>query len=138
MANLAPPIFERGRVEFRADPGSSRGRLRVDRFELHHPLLEVRGKGWVGLDSTLNLKATVRTLSFLTRLPLVRDVVDLFLEQDVYGPLDRPRIRQRALGKMADPLPDRLPFPLWIPTFERADWRLSPALPATLDPPPEN
>ncbi len=138
VANLAPPIFERGRVEFRADPGSSRGRLRVDRFELHHPLLEVRGKGWVGLDSTLNLKATVRTLSFLTRLPLVRDVVDLFLEQDVYGPLDRPRIRQRALGKMADPLPDRLPFPLWTPTFERADWRLSPALPATLDPPPEN
>lgn len=134
VAHLAPPVFDRGRLEFRADPAGSRGRLRVDSFELHHDLLEVRGKGWVGLDSYLNLKATVRTLSILTRLPVISDLVDLLIEQDVYGPMDRPRIRQRALGKVADPVPDRLPFPLWIPALERTDWRLSPAFPAVTEP----
>ena len=134
VAGVEPPIFDRGRIEFRANAANSRGRLRVDKFELHHDLLEVRGKGWIGLDSYLNLKATVRTLSFLTRLPLVRDVVDLLIEQDVFGPMDRPRIRQRALGKVADPLPERLAFPLWVPALELTDWRRSPAFPAVSEP----
>ena len=138
VAGIDPPIFDRGRIDFRANPVNSRGRLRVDGFELHHALLEVRGKGWVGLDSYLDLKATVRTLSFLTRLPLVRDVVDLLLEQDVYGPMDRPRIRQRALGKVSDPLPDRLAFPLWVPPLLSTDWRRSPAFPAVSEPEPRN
>ncbi|RMH02790.1 MAG: hypothetical protein D6702_07785 [Planctomycetota bacterium] len=140
VAGIRPPVFDRGTIEFRADPVRSRGRIRIDRFELHHDLLEVNGKGWIGLDGYLDLKATVRTLSFLTRLPLVRDLVDLLVEQDVYGPIERPQVRQRALSKVSDPNPGRVPFPLWVPELEPTDWRLSPALPpvAPPAPPPEN
>ncbi|MFQ5749264.1 MAG: hypothetical protein ACE5H3_07400, partial [Planctomycetota bacterium] len=134
FAGVAPPQFKNGLLRFRSDPAKNRGWIRIDEFVLDHPLLKVKGEGWVGLDGYLRMKATVRAISFLTGLPLIGDIFDLFVEQDVRGPVERPVISQRALGKISGSTEEQHPFPLWLPGIPSGDWRISPVLP--VDKPP--
>jgi len=134
FAGVDPPQFKDGRLRFRSDPAKNRGWIRIDELVLDHPLLKVKGEGWVGLDGYLRMKATVRAISFLTGLPLIGDIFDLFVEQDVRGPISRPVISQRALGKISGSTKEQHPFPLWMPGVPSADWRLSPVLPVEKPP----
>lgn len=127
LVGIESPTFNEGRLRLTM---LGEGRILVDELSLKHPLLEVTGERLMTMDSYLGLKVTVRTFGFFGRLPLVRDVLDWFVEQDVYGPAAAPRLRQRGLGKILVGDPERIPFPLWVPPVQRPDWRRSPALPA--------
>jgi len=127
LVGIESPTFNEGRLRLTL---LGEGRILVDELSLKHPLLEVTGERLMTMDSYLGLKVTVRTFGFFGRLPLVRDVLDWFVEQDVYGPAAAPRLRQRGLGKILVGDPERIPFPLWVPPVPRPDWRRSPALPA--------
>ncbi len=132
-AGVQPPVFDSGKFTLRANPKAHRGRLRMEGFQLVHPLLSVLGEGWVGLDGYLDLKVTVRS-GFVPLLgwgiPLLTDVLfDPLVEQDVFGPAENPRVVQRALHKLSGKGDERIPFPLWVPKPEETDWRRSPALP---------
>lgn len=127
LVGIESPTFNEGRLRLTM---LGEGRILVDELSLKHPLLEVTGERLMTMDSYLGLKVTVRTFGFFGRLPLVRDVLDWFVEQDVYGPAATPRLRQRGLGKILVGDPERIPFPLWVPPVQRPDWRRSPALPA--------
>ncbi len=129
FAGVEPPQFQSGLLRFRSDPAKNRGWIRIDEFVLDHPLLKVKGEGWIGLDGYLRMKATVRTISFLTGLPLIGDIFDLFVEQDVRGPIERPVVSQRAFGKISGSSKEQHPFPLWLPDIPSGDWRISPVLP---------
>ncbi len=126
LVGVEPPTFSEGslRMSFLGE-----GRVMIEELSLTHPLLEVTGERMLTIDSYLSLKVTVRTLGFFGRLPLIRDLLDWFVEHDVYGPAARPRLRQRGFGKLFRGDPDRVPFPLWVPAVPRPDWRVSPALP---------
>ena len=134
VAGVRAPVFDRGRVEFYTSAELDRGTIRIEDLELNHDLLEVRGSGWIDMDSYVRMKATVRTFSFFGRLPILKEFLDLFVEQDIYGPISRPKIRQRALGKLMGRDRTTETFPLWVPGLERRDWRASPALPLARDP----
>ncbi len=125
-AGIDPPVFQTGEFVFSTN---GRGGTRVHKLQLEHPLLEVTGKGWVAADTTLQLKATIRTLSFLGRLPGISHFLDWFVEQDISGPAERPIISLRGIRKLfAGDLPTG-PFPLWLPTVTEPDGLLSPAIP---------
>ncbi|MGB0953674.1 MAG: hypothetical protein ACPG31_10640 [Planctomycetota bacterium] len=126
FAGVRPPVFDAGELAFRMN---GRGRVVVDTLTLDHDLLEVKGEGSIDLDTNLNMKVTLRTFSLLGRLPLLRDIIDLLIEQQVYGPAEAPIIRQRAVGKLGGGEFKRPPFPLWVPTPPRPDWRVSPIVP---------
>ncbi|MHC4379594.1 MAG: AsmA family protein [Planctomycetota bacterium] len=125
FAGIRPPVFDEGDLEFRLN---GMGRVYVDKMRLDHRLLEVSGEGTIDLDTNLNLKVTLRTFSLLGRLPLLKDLIDLLVEQQVYGPAEAPIIRQRAVGKIGGDF-TRPPFPLWVPSPPLPDWRVSPILP---------
>ena len=126
-AGIEEPVFDNGSLDLTF---IGNGTMRVEDLSLRHPLLEVHGENWMTVDSYLDLKVTIRTFGFLGRMPVVRDVLDWFIEQDVWGPAANPRIRQRALSKLLRRNEERVPFPLWAPTPVRPDWRRSPVLPA--------
>lgn len=125
FAGVRPPVFDQGDLEFRIN---GQGRVYVDKMRLDHRLLEVTGEGTIDLDTNLNLKVTLRTFSLIGRLPLLKDLIDLLVEQQVYGPAEAPIIRQRAVGKIGGDF-TRPPFPLWVPSPPLPDWRVSPILP---------
>ncbi len=125
FAGVRPPVFKEGDLEFRVN---GKGRVYVDRMRLDHDLLEVAGEGFIDLDTNLNLKVTLRTFSVLGRLPLLKDLIDLLVEQQVYGPAEAPIIRQRAVGKLGGQF-IRPPFPLWVPAPPKPNWRISPIIP---------
>lgn len=127
LLGISTPVFREGRLAIQL---LSEGRILVEELTLLHPLLEVTGERVITMDSYLGLKVTVRTLGFFGRLPLVRDVLDLIVEQDVYGPASAPRLRQRGLGKIFQGDPERVPFPLWVPRAPPPDRARSPLLPA--------
>jgi hypothetical protein len=130
LVGVEPPTFSKGalRMSFLGE-----GRVLIEELSLTHPLLEVTGERMLTIDSYLRLKVTVRTLGFFGRLPLIRDLLDWFVEHDVYGPAASPRLRQRGFGKLFHGDPDRVPFRLWVPAVPRPDWRVSPALPVVPD-----
>jgi hypothetical protein len=126
VLGISTPVFREGRLALQF---LSEGRVLVEELVLLHPLLEVTGERVITMDSYLGLKVTVRTLGFFGRLPLVRDLMDLIVEQDVYGPASAPRLRQRGLGKIFQGDPERVPFPLWVPRTPPPDRTRSPLLP---------
>lgn len=127
LVGVDSPTFREGELRMKM---LGDGLILVETMSLTHPLLEVTGEHLITMDSYLRLKVTVRTLGFVGRLPLIRDVLDWIVEQDVYGPAAAPQLRQRGLGKIFTGDTVRVPFPLWVPPVPRPDWRRSPALPA--------
>lgn len=133
VAGVQAPIFDSGQFLVHANSTANRGRLRIEKFTLSHDLLQVTGKGWIGLDSYLNVKATVRSALIPVLgwgFPILTDLFfDPLFEQDVIGPIDNPRIAQRVLNKLSAADKIHIPFSLWVPKIERTDWRRSPAFP---------
>ena len=125
VAGVRPPVFKSGRVVFEAN---GEDRVDIDELSLEHELLEVRGEGYIRFDTELHLKVTLRTLGPLGRLPVLRDILDWFIEQDVRGPIERPVIYQRSTSKLFNTEPF-VPFPLWAPAPPKPDWRSSPGIP---------
>ncbi len=132
FAGVRPPAFDKGTLNFRANGVD---RFDIDRFKLEHNLKAVQGKGFVRFDSELHLKVTVRTFGPFGDLPIFRDVLDWFVEQDVRGPVERPVILQRSTSKIFNIEPF-VPFPLWVPAVERPDWKRSPVAPVVPTPRP--
>ncbi|KAA3604996.1 MAG: hypothetical protein DWQ01_20550 [Planctomycetota bacterium] len=129
IAGIRQPQFQRARVEFWSNPENNRGRMRIASYELHHQLVEVRGDGWVDFDGYVNANAKVRTLSVLTRIWPISYFVDLLVEHDVYGPVEKPVVKHRAGSKLLGPGERaREPFPLWLPDRSTPSWRRSPVL----------
>lgn len=126
LLGVEAPVFREGRLAMQF---LSEGRVLVDELTLLHPLLEITGKRMISMDTYLGLKMTVRTFGLLGRLPLISHLMDLIVEQDVYGPASAPRLRQRGLGKLFQGDPERVPFPLWAPRTPQPDRRRSPLLP---------
>jgi len=126
VAGISPPIFDEGDVAFRLN---GQGRLYVDEFSLQHPLLRVTGEGSMDMDTRLRLKVTLRTFGFVGRLPILKDLIDLLIEQQVYGPAEAPIITHRAGGKLFGDDFAPPPFPLWVPGGPQPDWRISPIFP---------
>ncbi|MCP4771440.1 MAG: AsmA-like C-terminal region-containing protein [Planctomycetes bacterium] len=126
FAGVSPPVFDEGDVRFRVN-GS--GRVNIDEFSLQHPLLRVTGKGSMDMDTTLQLKVTLRTFGFVGRLPLLKDLIDFLVEQQVYGPAEAPIITHRASGKLFEGEFERAPFPLWVPAGPQPNWKVSPIYP---------
>ncbi|MDP7062713.1 MAG: hypothetical protein QF489_07255 [Planctomycetota bacterium] len=126
FAGVSPPVFDEGDVRFRA---TGNGRVNIDEFSLQHPLLRVTGKGSMDMDTTLQLKVTLRTLGFVGRLPLLKDLIDFLIEQQVYGPAEAPIITHRASGKLFEGEFERAPFPLWVPAGPQPNWKISPIHP---------
>ncbi|MCH2112602.1 MAG: hypothetical protein MK213_07070, partial [Planctomycetes bacterium] len=135
---IQPPTFKSGKLLFKAHPKKHYGRIRLEEFDLHHDLLTVTGQGWLGMDGYLDLKATLR--SGLVPIigwgiPLISDLFfDPLVEQDVFGPLDRPIVRQRVLHKLTESNQKRIPLLLSFPILEREDWQRSPAWPPLISP----
>lgn len=126
LLGVEAPVFNEGRLKMQF---LSEGRILVENLQLLHPLLEVTGERMITMDSYLGLKVTVRTFGFLGRLPLIKDLLDLIVEQDVYGPASAPRLRQRGLGKIFSGDPERVAFPLWVPRTPLPERTRSPLLP---------
>jgi len=80
------------------------------------------------MDTTMQLKVTLRTFGFIGRLPILKDLIDLLIEQQVYGPAEAPIITHRAGGKLMGDF-ERAPFPLWVPAGAQPDWKISPIFP---------
>ncbi|MDA0666976.1 MAG: hypothetical protein O3A95_03245 [Planctomycetota bacterium] len=126
VAGIAPPKFSEGVLDFRVD---GKGKIFVEKLALNHSLLEVRGEGSIDMDTNLSLKVTLRTFSLLGRLPILKDLIDFLVEQQVYGPAEAPIITQRAVSKIGGDIFARPPFPLWVPAPPKPDWKVSPVLP---------
>lgn len=126
VAGIDPPKFSEGVLDFRVD---GKGKIFVEKMALNHSLLEVRGEGSIDMDTNLSLKVTLRTFSLLGRLPILKDLIDFLVEQQVYGPAEAPIITQRAVSKIGGSTFTRPPFPLWVPAPPRPNWRVSPVLP---------
>ncbi|MFT7517336.1 MAG: hypothetical protein ACI84O_001126 [Myxococcota bacterium] len=127
ISGLIPPIIDNGNISFEM---LGNGQIHIKDFSLDGAAFEFTGKGWANMDSTVSLKVTMRTLSLITRLPLIKDLLDLFIEQQVYGPIDDLQIVHRGWAFIAgskDFL--RPPFPLWVPAPAAPDWSISPVIP---------
>ena len=125
FAGISPPIFDEGDLRFRLN---GQGRIYIEEFSLQHPLLRVTGKGSMDMDTTMQMKVTLRTFGFIGRLPILKDLIDLLIEQQVYGPAEAPIITHRAGGKLLGDF-ERAPFPLWVPAGAQPDWKISPIIP---------
>ncbi|MBC8369262.1 MAG: hypothetical protein H8E25_04625 [Planctomycetes bacterium] len=127
VAGLPSPIIDEGNLNLMLD-GS--GKINVNKFNLYGTAFDFTGDGTAYMDSTINLKVTMRTLGPITRIPLLKDLLDLFIEQQIYGPIDSPVLVHRTWAKWfgnKDFL--RPPFPLWVPAPATPDWNISPVIP---------
>jgi len=134
LLGVDSPVFRRGDVRFRM---AGDARVRIEEFTLGHDLLSVEGKGWIHMDGTVQLKVSLRRVRLLlglpvTDLPIVSQFFDLFIEQEVYGPIDRLQLKNRAGRKLLGKELPRVPTPLWIPDREAPSSSLSPVLPQHL------
>jgi hypothetical protein len=110
------------------------GKMTVDNISLDGTAFEFIGEGTATMDSMVNLKITMRTLSLITRLPVIKDILDFFIEQQVYGPIEDLKIRHRSWSKMIEWVTDDeafVPpaFPLWVPAPASPEWNTSPIIP---------
>jgi hypothetical protein len=110
------------------------GKMTVENISLDGTAFEFVGKGTATMDSMVNLKITMRTLSLITRLPVIADILDFFIEQQVYGPMEDLKIRHRSWSKIIEWVTDDeafVPpaFPLWMPTPDPPEWNTSPIIP---------
>jgi hypothetical protein len=133
---IDPPVFREGTVKFRMGGDT---RVRIEQFELRHDLLNVEGKGWIHLDGFVQLKVSLRRVMLLlglpiTDLPLLSQFFDLFIEQEVFGPIDRLQLAPRSVRKILGRELPKVPKPLWIPTPERRPRGSSPIFPLHGDP----
>ena len=126
VAGLTPPIINTGNFKIRLN---GNGIINMEHFSLDGAAIELTGKGYALMDSSVNLKVTMRTFSILGRLPLLKDIWDFFIEQQVYGPIESPIIVQRSMSKIAGAEFQRPPFPLWVPMAETPNWNISPIIP---------
>jgi hypothetical protein len=136
ILGIDPPVFRRGEVSFRLDGDN---RIRVKELKLSHDLLDIEGKGWIHFDGFVDLKMTLRHVMIflglpITDLPLISQLFDLFVEQEIYGPFDRLQLSQRSVRKVFGRELPAVPFPLWIPDRPRQPAQRSPALPFYPDP----
>ena len=133
---IDPPVFREGTVKFRMTGDT---RVRIEQFELRHDLLNVEGKGWIHLDGFVQLKVSLRRVMLLlglpiTDLPLLSQFFDLFIEQEVFGPIDRLQLAPRSVRKILGRELPKVPKPLWIPSHERRPRGSSPIFPLHDDP----
>ena len=131
VAGLPAPAIDNGDLELRLH---GKGKMTVDRISLDGTAFEFIGKGAATMDSMVNLKITMRTLSLITRLPLIKDILDFFIEQQVYGPIEGLKIRHRSWSKIIELITDDEAFappafPLWVPTPDPPEWNTSPIIP---------
>jgi hypothetical protein len=108
--------------------------MTVENFSLDGTAFEFIGKGAATMDAAIDLKITVRTLSLITRLPLIKDILDVFIEQQIYGPIEDLQIKHRSWAKILNWFSDDEafvppPFPLWLPSPATPDWNISPIIP---------
>lgn len=133
---IDPPVFREGTVKFRLAGDT---RVRIEQFELRHDLLNVEGKGWVHLDGFVQLKVSLRRVMLflglpITDLPLLSQFFDLFIEQEVFGPIDRLQLAPRSVRKILGRELPKVPKPLWIPGQTRPPSGSSPIFPLHEDP----
>jgi hypothetical protein len=133
---IDPPVFREGTVKFRMAGDT---RVRIEQFELRHDLLNVEGKGWIHFDGFVQLKVSLRRVMLLlglpiTDLPLLSQFFDLFIEQEVFGPIDRLQLAPRSVRKILGRELPKVPKPLWIPSRERRPPGSSPIFPLHVDP----
>jgi hypothetical protein len=131
VLGVNPPVFRRGEIDFRLDGDN---RIRIEQLVLNHDLLNIEGKGWVHFDGFVDLKVTLRKVMLflglpITDLPLISNLFDLFVEQEIYGPFDRLQLSQRSVRKVLGRELPAVPFPLWLPDRPRLPAQRSPALP---------
>jgi hypothetical protein len=126
LVGLPAPIIDKGNLDLEMN---GTGTISVNSFSLDGNAFEFTGKGTANMDASINLKVTARTLGLITRLPLVKDLLDLFIEQQIYGPVESPQIAHRAWAKITNNDFARPPFPLWIPSPGTPDWNISPVIP---------
>lgn len=131
LVDTDPPLFREGTVKFRL-PGD--GRVRIEEFELRHDLLNVAGKGWIHFDGFVRLKVSLRRVMLflglpVTDLPLLSQFFDLFIEQEVFGPIDRLQLAPRSVRKILGRDLPQVPTPLWVPGPKRRPDGVSPIFP---------
>lgn len=131
VAGLPAPAIDNGDLELTLN---EKGKMTVDRISLDGTAFEFIGEGTATMDSMVNLKITMRTLSLITRLPVIKDILDFFIEQQVYGPIEDLKIRHRSWSKIiewitADEAFIPPAFPLWVPTPAPPEWNTSPIIP---------
>ena len=131
VSGFPVPVIDKGNLKLMLD---GNGKMRVDKISLDGTAFEFIGKGTATMDSMVNLKITMRTLSLITRLPVIKDILDVFIEQQVYGPIEDLKIRHRSWSKIIEWITDDeafVPptFPLWVPTPDPPEWNTSPIIP---------
>lgn len=136
LLGVDPPVFREGTVKFRLDGDA---RVRIEEFQLRHDLLNVEGKGWIYFDGFVQLKVSLRRVMLflglpVTDLPLLSQFLDLFVEQEVFGPIDRLQLAPRSVRKILGRDLPQVPKPLWVPTPQRRPSGSSPIFPLHEDP----
>jgi hypothetical protein len=131
VAGFPAPAIDNGDLELTLN---GKGKMTVNRISLDGTAFEFIGEGTATMDSMVNLKITMRTLSLITRLPVIKDILDFFIEQQVYGPIEDLKIRHRSWSKIIEWITDDeafVPpaFPLWVPTPDPPEWNTSPIIP---------
>jgi hypothetical protein len=131
VSGLPTPAIDNGHLKLTL---GGNGKMSVESISLDGAAFEFIGKGTATMDAMINLKITMRTFSFITRLPLVKDILDFFIEQQVYGPIEDLKIRHRSWSKIIEWITDDeafVPpaFPLWVPTPALPEWNTSPIIP---------
>ncbi len=131
ISGFPAPVIDKGRLEVTLN---GNGNMTVDNFSLDGTAFEFIGKGAATMDAAIDLKITVRTLSLITRLPLIKDILDVFIEQQIYGPIEDLQIKHRSWAKILNWFSDGEafvppPFPLWLPSPATPDWNISPIIP---------
>ena len=90
-------------------------------------------------DGFVQLKVSLRRVMLLlglpvTDLPLLSQFLDLFVEQEVFGPIDRLQLAPRSVRKILGRDLPQVPKPLWVPTPQRRPSGSSPIFPLHEDP----
>jgi hypothetical protein len=131
VSGFPTPVIDNGYLELTLN---GKGKVTVDKMSLDGTAFEFIGEGTATMDNMVNLKITMRTLSLITRLPVVKDILDFFIEQQVYGPIEDLKNRHRSWAKIVEWITDDeafVPpaFPLWVPTPAPPEWNTSPIIP---------
>ena len=131
VSGFQAPVIDNGELLLTLE---GKGKMTVETLSLDAAAFEFIGEGTATMDSMVNLKITMRTLSLITRLPLVKDILDFFIEQQAYGPIENLKFRHRSWSKIVELITDDeafapLVFPLWVPTPALPEWNTSPIIP---------